>query len=97
MEKTSRMSGHACPHSRRSSLSQLLNPADTLVALQDASKTGRDSKGAGAEEGGEPGPDAALDARLTAGVVELYTALLKEPIPEEMLRLVEKLSKRERK
>ncbi len=41
---------------------------------------------------------AALDeARFTAGVVRLYETLLKEPIPEEMLRLVEKLGKQERK
>jgi hypothetical protein len=37
------------------------------------------------------------DARFTAGVVKLYEALLKEPIPEKMLRLVEELSKQERK
>ncbi len=36
------------------------------------------------------------DARFSAGVVKLYEALLKEPIPEEMLRLVEELSKQER-
>jgi hypothetical protein len=41
-----------------------------------------------------PEPD---DARFTAGVVKLYEALLKEPIPEKMLRLVEELSKQERK
>lgn len=74
-----------------------LNPADTLVALQDVSKTKRDGSNASVEEVGEPAPDAVLDARLTAGVVELYATLLKEPIPEEMLRLVEKLSKQERK
>jgi hypothetical protein len=37
------------------------------------------------------------DARFTAGVVKLYEALLKEPIPDRMLRLVEELSKQERK
>ncbi len=36
------------------------------------------------------------DARFTAGVVKLYEALLKEPIPERMLRLVEELGKQER-
>jgi hypothetical protein len=39
----------------------------------------------------------ALDeARFTAGVVKLYEALLKEPIPQEMLRLVGQLDKQER-
>ncbi len=37
------------------------------------------------------------EARFNAGVVKLYEALLKEPIPEEMLRLVEQLGKQERK
>jgi hypothetical protein len=74
-----------------------LDSADKLVALQDASVTGREGGNANVEETCDPAPDAALDARLTAGVVELYSALLKEPIPDEMLRLVEKLSKQERK
>jgi len=57
----------------------------------------------GGNAGGEaenmgPIADAALDeARFTAGVVELYEALLKEPIPEDMLRLVDQLGKQERK
>ena len=42
--------------------------------------------------------DAAFDeGRFTAGVVKLYEALLKEPIPEDMLRLVDQLGKQERK
>ncbi len=36
------------------------------------------------------------EARFTAGVVKLYEALLKEPIPREMLRLVDQLGKQER-
>jgi hypothetical protein len=45
-----------------------------------------------------PIADAPFDeARFTAGVVELYEALLKEPIPEDMLRLVDQLGKQERK
>ena len=36
------------------------------------------------------------DARFTAGVVKLYEALLKEPIPEEMLRLINQIGKQER-
>jgi hypothetical protein len=37
------------------------------------------------------------EGRFTAGVVRLYEALLKEPIPEDMLRLVDQLGKQERK
>ena len=52
-----------------------------------------ESRKAMAQDGG-----AALDeARFTAGVVKLYEALLKEPVPEEMLRLIDKLGKQERK
>ena len=36
------------------------------------------------------------DARFTVGVVKLYEALLKEPIPEEMLRLIDQIGKQER-
>jgi len=36
------------------------------------------------------------EARFTAGVVKLYEALLKEPIPDEMIRLVDQLGKQER-
>jgi hypothetical protein len=36
------------------------------------------------------------EARFSAGVVKLYEALLKEPIPQEMLRLVDQLGKQER-
>lgn len=47
---------------------------------------------------GDVAPEAAVDdARFAAGVVKLYEALLKEPIPEDMLRLVEKIGKQERK
>ncbi len=54
-------------------------------------------------DGGDPKSDgqdggAALDdARFTAGVVKLYEALLKEPVPAEMLRLIDQLGKQERK
>ncbi len=59
--------------------------------------------GGGGGAGGEaknmsPIADAAFDeGRFTAGVVKLYEALLKEPIPEDMLRLVDQLGKQERK
>ncbi len=43
-----------------------------------------------------PGPD--LDkARFTAGVVRFYEAVLKEPIPDKMLHLVDEIEKQERK
>jgi hypothetical protein len=61
-----------------------------------ASQTG----GAGEANSGEIEDSAIVqldDARISAGVVKLYEALLKEPIPEKMLRLVEELSKQERK
>jgi hypothetical protein len=48
----------------------------------------------GESAGGEP--PKADEARFTAGVVKLYEALLKEPIPQEMLRLVDQLGKQER-
>ena len=66
-------------------------------------KAGKDQLvNAGESAGGEPQKAAsaaggALDeARFTAGVVKLYEALLKEPIPQEMLRLVGQLHKQER-
>lgn len=37
------------------------------------------------------------EGRFTAGVVKLYETLLKEPIPEDMLRLIDQLGKQERK
>ena len=51
----------------------------------------------GAPQKADPAAGVALDeARFTAGVVKLYEALLKEPIPQEMLRLVGQLDKQER-
>ncbi len=42
-------------------------------------------------------PAGGLDeARFTAGIVRFYEAVLKEPIPAKMLRLVEEIAKRER-
>jgi hypothetical protein len=43
---------------------------------------------------GEPELD---QARFTAGIVRFYEALLNEPIPEKMLRLIEEIAMRERK
>ncbi len=37
------------------------------------------------------------DARFTAGVVSFYEAVLKEPIPEKMLRLIKEIAKQEQK
>ena len=74
-------------------------------------KTGKISENAdkdqlrhlGGSAGGEPKnaipvAGAAFDeGRFTAGVVKLYEALLKEPVPDDMLRLVDQLGKQERK
>jgi hypothetical protein len=61
---------------------QLVNPGESAVGEPQKA----DSAVAGALD----------EARFTAGVVKLYEALLKEPIPQEMLRLVGKLDKQER-
>ena len=54
--------------------------------------------GGGEAKNMSPIADAAFDeGRFTAGVVKLYEALLKEPIPEDMLRLVDQLGKQERR
>lgn len=37
------------------------------------------------------------EARFTAGIVQFYEAVLKEPVPAKMLRLVEEIAKRERR
>ncbi len=48
--------------------------------------------------GGDPEREGVPDhARFTAGIVSLYAAVLKEPIPDRMLRLIEELGKLERK
>ena len=45
-----------------------------------------------------PAKGAELDeARFTAGIVQLYETVLKEPIPGKMLRLIEEIAKRERR
>ncbi len=45
-----------------------------------------------------PAKEAELDeARFTAGIVQLYETVLKEPIPGKMLRLIEEIAKRERR
>ncbi len=44
-----------------------------------------------------PAGRAVLDeARFTAGIVRFYEAVLNEPVPAEMLRLVEEIAKQER-
>jgi hypothetical protein len=37
------------------------------------------------------------NARFTAGIVGLYEAILSEPIPDKMLRLIEEIGKQESK
>lgn len=47
---------------------------------------------------GEDNPGEGYDmGRFTAGIVRFYDAILKEPIPEKMLRLIGEIAKRERK
>jgi hypothetical protein len=48
--------------------------------------------------GSEPNEDRRPfdQARFNAGMVRFYEAVLKEPIPEKMLRLVDEIAKRER-
>jgi hypothetical protein len=55
--------------------------------------------GRGGKRGAKPpAKEAELDeARFTAGIVQLYETVLKEPIPEKMLRLIAEIAKRERR
>lgn len=75
--------------------------------LESAKDEGLSARGAsipaGALTGGTKNPDGKDegeegfdDARFTAGVVRFYETILKEPIPEKMLRLIDELAKRER-
>jgi hypothetical protein len=56
----------------------------------------RDSTGSEPQKVDSAAGGALDEARFTAGVVKLYETLLKEPIPQEMLRLVDQLGKQER-
>lgn len=67
----------------------------TALASPDNSSNAWSSLARKDENGAEGAPWD--DARFTAGVVKLYEALLKEPIPEEMLKLVDQIGKQERK
>jgi len=59
----------------------------------EALNNGAKNPGEGAASARTKGFD---QARFTAGIVRFYEAVLKEPIPEKMLRLVQELAKRER-
>jgi hypothetical protein len=64
--------------------------AASLSGLLDGNE-----KKPGEKAAGRRAPD--LDqARFSAGVVLFYEAVLKEPIPEKMLRLIAEIGKRER-
>ena len=66
------------------------------MAGKDQLVNPRESAG-GEQQKADSAAGGALDeARFTAGVVKLYEALLKEPIPQEMLRLVGQLDRQER-
>ena len=68
-----------------------------MNASKDSGSDSGNAKG-GMKELGNSNLNPAFDnARFTAGVAKLYEALLKEPIPEEMIRLVNELGKQERK
>ena len=47
-------------------------------------------------QGKEDGKEGVDEARFTAGIVRFYEALLREPIPEKMLRLIDEIARRER-
>ena len=52
----------------------------------------------GPDTGGTAEQAPAFDrARFSAGVVRFYEAVLKEPVPGKMLRLIEEIAMRERK
>jgi hypothetical protein len=85
-------------------LNDQVQPARLLSKNTDkiTEKAGKDQPphpgggGGGEAKNMSPIADAAFDGgRFTAGVVKLYEALLKEPIPEDMLRLVDQLGKQE--
>ncbi len=87
-------------------LNDQIQPARLLSENTDkiAEKAGKDrlldpdGSACGEAKNSNPIAGAAFDeGRFTAGVVKLYEALLKEPIPEDMLRLVDQLGKQERK
>ena len=73
-------------------------PEEKKVAI--SKKTDTDQQASGGCADGEPkneNPASIDEARFTAGVVKLYEALLKEPVPDEMLRLIDQLGQQERK
>ena len=77
----------------------LLENTDKITEKAGKNQLPHPGGGAGGEaKNMSPIADAAFDeGRFTAGVVKLYEALLKEPIPENMLRLVDQLGKQERR
>jgi hypothetical protein len=69
-----------------------------LMAARSTSENTREYFMEDAVKSKEEKPMPALDdARSTAGVVRLYEAVLKEPIPEEMLRLIREIGIQESK
>lgn len=69
---------------------QQAQPEQISVERKRPAGRSNSSQGGGAKEGFD-------FARFTSGVVGVYDAFLKEPIPEEMLRLVRELNRKERK
>jgi hypothetical protein len=69
------------------------------LAARASSQPAEALNGEGAMLGAKPPAGrAALDeARFSAGIVRFYEAVLNEPVPERMLRLVDEIAKREPK
>jgi hypothetical protein len=55
-----------------------------------------DGRGGGPRAKPHAGRAVLDEARFTAGIVRFYEAVLNEPVPEKMLRLIEEIAKRER-
>ena len=70
--------------------------ADIISAVKDQLGNPREGASGESRKANSAVGGALDEARFTAGVVKLYEALLKEPIPQEMLNLVGKLDKQER-
>jgi len=68
-----------------------------LTPLVRSPPTNRLDRKRGKSQPFGPRMKASLDeARFTAGIVQFYEAVLSEPVPGKMLRLIEEIVKRER-
>jgi len=85
-------------HIQPSHVDNVLEKAGKISELSRKDRLSDPGGGVGSEpENASAAGGAAVDgARFTAGVVKLYEALLKEPVPEEMLRLIDQIGQQER-